>query len=210
MALGFVGLSLLVHGRGTEPLERWVEGSMAYGAQTDLFAPPHLELPPFTWMNQCLRCAVARYLGEVPPEYASEVPGFVQGLGWSAPVTSWIARILNFVILGATLLVAWRRRTSSDGRLLALSATLAAGLLLSPISWKAHHVALIPGLFLLVIAAASGERRARWLAILYFVLCTAFGGDLVGDAVKEWQQSLYLVTLGTLAVWAWLLERRQI
>ncbi len=205
IACGFVGLALLVHGRGTEPLDRWIEGALAYSAQQDVFAPPHLELPPFTWMNQCLRCAVARYFGTVPNEYAAEVPGFFQGLGLPVAVTAWIARILGAGVLGATLLAAWRRRATRAGRIAMLAAAFAASLLLSPISWKAHHVALIPVFFLLVVSAIDGSRLARWLAIVYFVLCSAGGGDLVGDAAKEWEQSLYLATFGTIALWTWLL-----
>jgi hypothetical protein len=199
-ALGLVGLALAVHGQGLAPLRTWAEGAFAYATQPDLFAPPHLGLPPFTWMNQCLRCAVARYLGEVPAELAAQVPGFVQGAGWPPAVTAWIARGLGASVLVATLAFARRARGSYAGRLRGLAAGLCAGLLLSPISWKAHHTALIPAFFLLLVAVVRGDRRARALAVAYFLLCVAGGGDLVGEAAKEWQQSLYLATFGTLAL----------
>ena len=93
-AVAFLGVSLWIHGHGLAPFERWAEGALAYGANDDLFAPPHLGLPPFTWMNQCLRCMVVRYLGTVPEPFASQVPGFVQGVGLPDHVTAWIARVL--------------------------------------------------------------------------------------------------------------------
>ena len=83
---------------------------------------------------------------------------------------------------------------------------LCASLLTSPISWKAHHVALIPAFLVVAARAFDGDRFARGLAIAYFVLCSAGGGDLVGDAVKEWQQSLYLVTFFDLFLLSWLLR----
>ena len=51
------------------------------------------------------------------------------------------------------------------------------------------------------------KRTATWVAIVYFVGCSAGGGDLVGAAGKEWQQSLYLATFGTIALWIWLLRQ---
>src|SRR5690606_17613638 len=72
-------------------------------------------------------------------------------------------------------------------------------LLLSPISWKAHHVGLIPAFFLIGLAALQGARWAWVVAVIYVPLCV-LGEELVGDAGKELQQSLYLTTLGTLLV----------
>lgn len=203
----FVALALGIHGRGLEPLWQWADGALAYGAQQDLFAPPHRDLPPFTWMNQSLRCAVARYLGVVPEEYAALVPGFVPGAGLAPTATAWISRVLGLGFLAATLALAFRARDTFAGRYRAVAAGLCTGLLLSPISWKAHHVALIPAFFALSVAVLRRNRVAQVLAVAYFILCVAGGGDLVGDAVKEWQQSLYLATFGTIALWVWLLRR---
>ncbi|MGA0058780.1 MAG: glycosyltransferase 87 family protein [Planctomycetota bacterium] len=202
----FAIASLLVQGvdQGLADWTRWCEGALAYAGQTDLFAPPHLELPPFTWMNQSLRCMVARYLGTTPEEQAALVPGFVQGLGLAHATTAQVARLLGLTLAGATLWWARRLRATEAGRLRALTLGLTAGALLSPISWKAHHTALLPAFHALGLAAWTGARSARALAIGYFVLCVAGGGDLVGSAVKEWQQSLYLATFGALAIWFWL------
>lgn len=200
--VGFVGIALALNGQGLAPFRQWLEGSLAYAAQTDLFAPPAQGFPPFAWMNQSLRCMVARVFGDMPADFAAQVPGFVPGLGLSATTCAWIARIANVGIAGITVLAAFRARGDAARRAFAFAAALAAGVLLSPISWKAHHVALLPCAFALGVAAfASRRARVAWLA--FFVACTAGGGDLVGDAVKEWQQSLYLATLAALALFAW-------
>jgi hypothetical protein len=202
----FALASVLIQGldQGLADWARWFEGALAYAGQTDLFAPPHLELPPFTWMNQSLRCAVTRYLGATPEEFAAVVPGFVQGIGLPPGTTAVCARVLGLGLAAATLLLARRLRHTAAGRLRALTLGLTAGVLLSPISWKAHHTALLPALHALALAAWTGSRPARALAVGYFVLCVAGGGDLVGGAIKEWQQSLYLATFGALGIWLWL------
>ncbi|MDA0934946.1 MAG: glycosyltransferase 87 family protein [Planctomycetota bacterium] len=202
----FAVASLLVQGfeQGLADWGRWFEGALAYAGQTDLFAQPHLELPPFTWMNQSLRCAVARFLGTAPDAYAELVPGYVQGVGFAPETTTLVARTLGVALAAATLLLARRMRATLAGRVQALALGLTAGVLLSPISWKAHHTALLPAFHALAVASLLGSRGAQALGAGYFVLCVAGGGDLVGTAVKEWQQSLYLATFGALALWGWL------
>ncbi len=202
----FAFASLLVQGvdQGLADWGRWFEGAITYAGQSDLFAPPHLELPPFTWMNQSLRCMVTRFLGTTPDEFATLVPGFVQGLGLAPETVSLVARSLGLAVAIATLVLARHLRATEAGRVRALTLGLTASVLLSPISWKAHHVALLPAFHALALAAWTGSRPARVLAAGYFALCVAGGGDLVGSAVKEWQQSLYLATFGALAIWLWL------
>ena len=186
----------------------WIEGVWLYGEQVDLFATPSHDFPPFTWMNQSLRCAVARYFTTVPPDFAHEIPGslFFQGLGLSAQAAQWITRLLSLTLIayGYTTLYRLRRSTSPwvewGGTCLLIPLTL----LLSPISWKAHHVQLLPCFFfvLTIPVAPRRTRRLHVALLLYFVLCTLPGGDLVGKSLKEWLQSLYVVTLG--ALWLYL------
>ncbi|MBK8977019.1 MAG: DUF2029 domain-containing protein [Planctomycetes bacterium] len=211
IAGGLAALAVAINAQGLEPFRYWAEGALAYGRQQDLYAPALHDLPPFTWMNQSLRCMVARYLGTVPAAYAAQVPGFVQGAGLAPDVTATIARLAGLAVVGLALWCAHRWRGDRDGRRRALALAFVASLLVSPISWKAHHVALIPAFLLLASDAWLGAGGARRLAIAYFVVCSAGGGDLVGDAVKEWQQSLYVATLGSLALLGWLVgtARRQ-
>src|SRR5690606_39151785 len=183
---------------------RWLEGSWRYATQADVFAEPALGFPPFTWMNQSLRCAVARFVGEVPEPLAALVPGFVPGLGLPVAVVVAVRSVLTALLLGATAWGVVLRRRDADARLPLLAAVLALSLLLSPISWKAHHVALLPAFALLFSRALAGARAAWSGAALYAAACVV-GEEFTGKAVKELLQSSYVITAGTLAFWvfAW-------
>lgn len=205
VALAWTGAALALLGQGLAPLARWAEGSLAYARMEDVFATPELGFPPFTWMNQSLRCALARFLGEVPSRYAGQVPWFFQGLGLAPGAIAWITRAVAGALLAATFAVAWRTRTRSASRPWLVAATLLLGLLLSPITWKAHHVGALPALWLLLARALDGRPGARVAVALYW-LATQPGAELVGKPFKEVQQSLYLVTWATLALWGWTLH----
>lgn len=211
-ALGLLAAALLIHGHGLAPLEIWARGSIAYSRMPTLFATPDGGFPPFSWMNQCLRCAVERFAGTVPEQFVplSKRDGaeiwFFQGLGLGTTAVLWIRNLLSAAILGATFWVAWRRRSAPATRLTTIAACFAASLLLSPISWKAHHVALIPALFLLVIACIRGRAWAWILAATYAATCV-LGEEIVGKDFKEVQQHLYLVTFGTIVMWVLSLGR---
>lgn len=184
----------------TSAWERWISGSLAYASTTDLFATPDLGFPPFTWMNQCLRCMTSRYLGTVPAGLAAEVPGFFPGLGWEGPAIAWVSRGASLGVLATTLAVALRRRAPIHQPPL-LSAVLVLSLLLSPISWKAHHVVLIPAFFLLLCRGIQGARWA-WITAALYVLTCSIGGDILGRGATELQLSLYLFTLWDVVLWA--------
>jgi hypothetical protein len=202
-ALGFaaaaMGMALLLLRQGIAPLAQWAEGSWLYVTQTDLFATPAGGFPPFTWMNQALRCAVERVCRTTPEAFASQVPHFVQGLGLSAGVTQAVRTLASLALLGVTAACVWRRRRVPSALPALVAATLLLSLLLSPISWKAHHVAAIPALFLCVAA-----RRWKLLAV-YLVACGP-GEELIGKDWKNFQQSCYLVTIGALLLWAAMLR----
>jgi hypothetical protein len=87
-----------------------------------------------------------------------------------------------------------------------VAAALVLTLLLSPISWKAHHVALLPVLLMVWRDAVEARvRGARWLLAIWFAVVALPGGDLVGDAADEWLNSLYVVTFGDVALLAYAL-----
>ncbi|MBX3462825.1 MAG: DUF2029 domain-containing protein [Planctomycetes bacterium] len=175
--------------------QRWAAGSWGLATQSDAFAAPALGFPPFEWMNQSLRCALARWLGTVPPEFAARVAwGVVPGLGLPLPAVAWITRLASGLLLGAVLWRGWRSRAAPAARLHAFAAALVLSVLLGPLSWKAHHVALVPVLLLLVHRAVVAGRRRTWWLLAGWVLCCQLGGDLVGDAADEWGNSLYVVT----------------
>jgi hypothetical protein len=204
-AAAFTALALALLGQGLAPLQRWATGSYEYATMTDLFATPDLGFPPFSWMNQSLRCALVRFFGEVPPELAAQVPHFFQGLGLDASATAVLRTAVSVALLAITALALLPRHES--GRDHAIAAVLALSLLLSPVAWKAHHVALLPAFALLLAHGFVGRRRAFVFAAAYLLACGP-GEELVGKELKNTQQSLYLATAGTLALWAILLRGR--
>ncbi len=210
MAAGLLMLlAVLINQRGWDPLQTWAEGSYLYASMPDPFAEPAMGFPAFTWMNQSLRCAMARYLGDVPAVYADEIPGFFPGLGLQASSIQWLRLTLGLLLLAISFAWAWRHRLSETRRVAILALFLCLGLLLSPISWKAHHVALGPALFLLLGSAFSG-RRWLWYLLGIYVLANLLGEQIVGKELKNLQQCLYLLTISTTVIWALCLDPRLI
>jgi hypothetical protein len=193
------------------PWWRWLQGSWALATQADPWATPAFAFPPFEWMNQALRFAVARWCGDVPPEFAQSVHwGVMPGLGLHANAVAWIARAVSLVLLAAVLATAWRARQHALARLWTLAAALVLTLLLSPITWKAHHVALLPVLLLVLRDAVAGRRFARWLLVGWWLVVALPGRDLFGDEVfgdnlDEWLNSVYVVTIGDIVLIAYAL-----
>jgi hypothetical protein len=187
---------------------RWGQGSTALASQADAFAVPELGFPKFTWMNQSLRCAVARYCGSVPEAFAAQVELWPPaGLGLPVPWVAAVLRGLQGLLLVALGVAAWRARRHTAAQPAVLAAALVASLLLSPLSWKGHHTALLPVLLGCLLAAWHGARGARWLLGAWFVTCALPGRDLLGrmplgDRLDELGNSLYLVTLGDLLLFA--------
>jgi hypothetical protein len=106
-------------------------------------------------------------------------------------------------LLGGVVWSAWCTRRSPDARLWTVAAALALTLLLSPLSWKGHHVALLPVLLLLLHDVVQWRRRSSAVVLLlWYVPCSLPGGDLVGDAFDEWLNSTYVVTFGDVALLA--------
>lgn len=198
-ALAAVGLALtalLVQGHGDD-WWRWIQGSFLYGTRGDPYSTPAYGFPPFTWMNQNLACMTGRYLGVVPAELHADLPGWFPGLELAPTTVQGIRLGVSGALLGCLFLAARRCRGDEQRGVWVGAAALAIGLLLSPISWKAHHVALLPAFALLLTRAFRGERWLWFLALLYVLTCL-LGEELVGDRIKEAQQGLYLVTAGTL------------
>ncbi|MHC4516172.1 MAG: glycosyltransferase family 87 protein [Planctomycetota bacterium] len=209
----FLGAALLIHGHGFNPFLAWYDGSVAYAGMTNLFVEPEKGFPRFTWMNQSLRCLAARYTGTVPPEFAAQVPGFFQGLGLPHQATAWIGRGLGLALLATSGWVIFRRRTDPAVQPFQVANVLCLSLLLSPISWKAHHVTLIPACFLLAVHGCHRpphQHRWPWIFLGAYILICGSGELLVGKDLKNVQQSLYFTTAGTLALWgitlAWCLK----
>ncbi|MCA8951028.1 MAG: DUF2029 domain-containing protein [Planctomycetes bacterium] len=204
------GLTLLLQRFDVGPWLRWIEGSWSIATQRDPWADPALEFPPFEWMNQSLRFAVARWFGSVPPGFAARVEWGIAppGLGLGVAAVGALARGLALALLAVLLVACHRRRGDPAARMWLFAGALVLSLLLSPLSWKAHHVALLPVLFLLA-------QDRRWFVLLgWFALCALPGRDLIdrfalyalpgrepiGDAADEWLNSVYVVTVWDIAL----------
>ncbi len=214
-SLHLAPLTVLGPGGWARAYGHWLAGSLAYATEADVFAEPALAFPRFTWMNQSLHCLVARYFGRVPPAQAG--PLLFPGLGLGTPAL----RALNLVLALALLaLTAARLRAAARGpragarlELFGPALLFALTLLLSPISWKAHHVRLLPAFYLLAadLCAAPRGRRGFYalFAALYFAACVlpseevlklAAGSAAAGKAWKNVFQAQFVTALGCLAL----------
>jgi hypothetical protein len=202
MGWGFAAalLSWLMLHCDAGPWLRWIEGTFRFSTQTDAFAEPALGFPDFTWMNHALRCALARYLGTVPASQAGEIPGFFPGLELSVGTVAWVNRLCSLALLAALFVAARRARSDPAARPRVVAAGLVVTLLLSPLSWTGHHVALLPAWFLLLQHGFA--TRARWVVVLAVVCIPAWalGEEIGGKTLKNVLQSLYVMTAMDLAL----------
>ena len=186
----------------------WLEGVLAYGSRADVFAQPSHGFPPFTWMHQSLPYMLARFLGTVPKEQILPSPLFFQGAGLSPSIIHWIYRLLALFLVGLTARRIGKQAMSGLQQRLhwlpAASALFALTLLLSPITWKAHHVALLPAFYYLAAQARDQRSLPLWIALaLYFFVNDLLSQEILGKLGKNLMQSYYTVTLGALFVlWA--------
>ncbi len=186
----------------------WLDGCWRYTSRDNVFAEPAFDFPKFTWMHQSLRYAMARFLGTVPAGVHDadvlELPLFFQGLGLAPATIQLLFRITAATCVVTTLgvLFAARRKAAHWIELAGPGALTCLTLLLSPITWKAHHVQLLPTFFLVLTAIAHSSRgrtRRRVGLVLYFVSCSVLAQLLLGRSGKNYMQSIYVVTFGT--VW---------
>ncbi len=193
----------------------WIQGVLSYGSRADVFATPSYGFPPFTWMHQSLPYMLARFLGTVPQEHVLPSPLFFQGAGLAPALIHWIYRVLALFLvwLSARRIYA---QTLSGGQqeqlwLPAISVLFALTLLLSPITWKSHHVALLPAFYFLLSEAKDHRRWGLWVGLgLYFVVNDGLSQEVLGPLGKNLMQSFYTVTLGALWVWGESLRGRKL
>lgn len=127
-----------------------------------------------------------------------------RALGGEHDLAAWIARSLSALFVA---IAAWfvARARGARAELLAVLAFVPLSLLISPISWKAHHAALLP-LFAVLVAAAIETTRGksrRWLQVVlvvYYVSCALLSEELVGKSFKNTLQAISVVTWGALAL----------
>jgi hypothetical protein len=98
------------------------------------------------------------------------------------------------------LLVAWRRRRDEVAVNWCFGAVLACSLLFSPLTWKAHHVALLPLFWLALVEGTALRSRAALLALVVYLPTAVLGEEITGKALKNTLQSWYLLTLWDIAL----------
>jgi hypothetical protein len=149
-------------------------------------------------MNQCLREAVHRCLR--PPGDSGVAD--VHVLEVSPRAASWIARALSLALV---LIVSATARAARDRRQewLAGLAFLPLALLCSPVTWKAHHVVLLPVFYALSCLAFEPGGRARWLRWFlsgYWFTCDLLSREVIGGPARDLLQAMSLVTWADIAL----------
>ena len=166
----------------TQHMRYWAEtvtqGISGSGFETNL---------DFRERNVALRPALMRYLEHQPAENLNpkidRAP--VDLLNLSPALASGIAISVSLVLM--TIMLWWARgpvRTRDQSRLLwELAAVGTLMLLLSPITWGQHCVALLPACFLVTALLFVRDRLPRWIIALllaYTFFCCLLGRDLIG------------------------------
>lgn len=182
---------------------RWAGDALEYARRDDLFAQgsvPSGLPPPRDGMNQSLAESVHRLLCAPADADAFDVHLFEV----SPAAAGILARALGLALLAGTGLVALRAR-GACAEWLALLAFFPLSLLLSPVTWKAHHASLLASAAALVAVALAEPAARRWLPPFlgaYWVLCGLLSEEVVGAALRDRLQALSVV--GWMDV-AWLL-----
>lgn len=180
---------------------RWVRDVTSFVELDDLHSRRLVPdgLPPAEdGMNQSLREAVHRFLRPAGDSGAWDV----HVLEVSPRTASWLARGLSLALVLATCAAAWRARDARREWLAGL-AFFPLALLCSPVTWKAHHVALLPVFYALLCCALEGgrsTRRLQWFLLGYWVLCDLLSKEVVGDELRDLLQALSVVTWADVAL----------
>lgn len=172
----------------------WVAGVAEYAALEELHDSTLVPagMPPAEKaMNQSLREAVFRLVRGPGDSGARDV----RLATLPAAAAAWISRSLSAALLVACVWSA-RRARGAASETLAAASFLCLSLLISPITWKAHCVALLPLCFALVAEALARPRRRALIGFLvgYYLACDLLSEELVGKGAKNDLQALSVVT----------------
>ena len=139
--------------------------------------------------NQSLRGAVARL--RISNEETKSSEDARNTIDWATIVGS-----ILLLSLGA---FAARRVTNELG---AVAPFFCAFVLVSPLSWKAHYVVLIPAAARLLYEAVGSQKRAIVMSayVAAFVLFNLTSQRIIGVAAAEWADERSLVLVGALIV----------
>lgn len=138
------GLSLMLL-----PVDLWRQWLGEVAPSATYAATPFALLPPGYPSNQGLNGFFVRLIAD----------------GHGAATATWLG---SAVVAATTAWALWLRRAAGAPAFVpyAVALTLAAIVLVAPLSWLHHHVFLLPGLLLLLRQAPSRSQRAAALALL--------------------------------------------
>ncbi len=196
-----------------ELFRQWVVRTVSYLAITDLHshaAVPEAMPKPLFAMNQSLREAVFRLFRPPGDTMAHDVHLVL--------LPSLAARLVSLAmsigLIGIAINALLGKETSKRTSILKALSLFPLCLLLSPISWKAHHVALIMPFFYIILILFSNSLRPRWVMVFllaYFAAISFPGQDITGREIKNLMQAVSIVTWGNvfLLLTSWNLTRNR-
>lgn len=159
-------------------------------------------LGPDTLQNLSLRPAIVRWLMHLPPGHPGRLDetAYIEPLDLSPLVAGGTAKA---VMAGLLLGLAWLFRkpiAERDGVAVAweCAAVGALALLLSPITWYQHCVALLPVFYLFARTIAAGQRPARWMLAVaagFIVIVVVLNRGVLGRDATMLLASYHLTTL---------------
>ncbi len=152
--------------------------------------------------NMSLRPVLMRYLVQQQPgeNFDSKIdPAPLNLLNLSPKFARWI--VMSVLLIVVAIFMWWSRgpvRTRDEPRLLwELAAAGALTVLLSPITWGQHCVALLPACYLVAALVLVRDRLPRWviaLLLAYIFFCSLLGRDLIGRKLSLLLVSYHLTT----------------
>jgi hypothetical protein len=181
----------------------WLTQVSLGAGQTD---PTVGVLGPETLQNLSLRPAIARFFMHLPVAHPSRLdhPAYVEFLDLSPAAAG---RITKFGLAALLACAAWafrkpvlRRDDLSLVWECAAVGTLA--LLLSPITWYQHCVALLPVFYLFTRTAAARGRPANWMlaaAVFFIIVVVVLSRGLIGREATLLLASYHLTTWAILS-----------
>lgn len=157
--------------------------------------------------NMSLRVTLARYLTHLPADHLGrpDHPASVDVLTLPKTTTRWIIAGVTAALLAS---VAWRFRRPVSQRdephlLWELAAVSILMLLLSPITWGQHCVAVIPAWYLIERAWIAGHKLRPWMwcvVIFWIVAVLVLNRAVVGTTISHVLQSYHIETFALIGL----------
>jgi hypothetical protein len=159
--------------------------------------------------NLALRPAAARFLMRLPPKHLSRVehPAYLEFLDLPPLAADRAVKLLLIALLGGAAWAFRRRVESRDDFAIVweCAAVSVLILLLSPITWAQHCVALMPAFYLLARASLARGRFDGWVEAIvaaYVVTNLLLNRGLIGRDFAMLLASYHLPTFSFLGIFA--------